>query len=104
MHQTHFCKKGVIFYAWEPIKTDPAASEEAPAEKNKGALNKMIGLAEELPGPEEGYELHRLLGALLSQKLTVEEKLTIMETEYHIPVEENLREGCECYVQFGRRN
>ena len=48
--------------------------------------------------------LHRLLGALLSQKLTVEEKLTIMETEYHIPVEENLREGCECYVQFGRRN
>ena len=28
------------------------------------------------------------LGALLSQKLTVEEKLTIMETEYHIPVEE----------------
>lgn len=74
----------------------------------KGNLNLMniimIGLSEELPGPEEGYELHRLLGALLSQKLTVEKKLTIMETEYHIPVEENLREGCECYVQFGRRN
>lgn len=101
MHQTHFCKKGVIFYAWEPIKTDPAASEEALAEKNKGALNKMIGLSEELPGPEEGYELHRLLGALLSQKLTVEEKLTIMETEYHIPVEENLRKDVNVMCNLG---
>ena len=101
MHQTHFCKKGVIFYAWEPIKADPAASEEAPAEKNKGALNKMIGLSEELPGPEEGYELHRLLGALLSQKLTVEEKLTIMETEYHIPVEENLRKDVNVMCNLG---
>lgn len=35
-------KFDIIFYAWEPIKTDPAASEEAPAEKNKGALNKII--------------------------------------------------------------
>lgn len=154
-------KFDIIFYAWEPVKTDPDASEQkAPEEKNKGALNKiilnveaqknnpteykiinraifyvgrlissqkerdfvnshyddirsvysiwvcmnmeenslshihltqedlvgknqwkgnlnlmniiMIGLSEELPGPEEGYELHRLLGALLSQKLTVE--------------------------------
>lgn len=30
----------------------------------------MIGLAEELPKHEEKYELHRLLGALLSQDLT----------------------------------
>lgn len=61
----------------------------------------MIGLAEELPGPEEGYELHRLLGALLSQKLTVEEKLTIMETEYHIPVEENLRKDVNVMCNLG---
>lgn len=27
----------------------------------------MIGLAEELPGHDERYELHRLLGALLSR-------------------------------------
>lgn len=94
-------KFDIIFYAWEPIKTDPAASEEAPAEKNKGALNKMIGLSEELLGPEEGYELHRLLGALLSQKLTVEEKLTIMETEYHIPVEENLRKDVNVMCNLG---
>ena len=182
-------KFDIIFYAWEPIKTDLVASEEAPAEKNKGALNKiilnveaqknnpteykiinravfyvgrlissqkerdfvnshyddirsvysiwvcmnmeenslshihltqedlvgknqwkgnlnlmniiMIGLSEELPGPEEGYELHRLLGALLSQKLTVEEKLTIMETEYHIPVEENLRKDVNVMCNLG---
>lgn len=61
----------------------------------------MIGLSEELPGPEEGYELHRLLGALLSQKLTVEEKLTIMETEYHIPVEENLRKDVNVMCNLG---
>ena len=182
-------KFDIIFYAWEPVKTDSAASEEAPAEKNKGALNKiilnveaqknnpteykiinraifyvgrlissqkerdfvnshyddirsvysiwvcmnmeenslshihltqedlvgknqwkgnlnlmniiMIGLSEELPGPEEGYELHRLLGALLSQKLTVEEKLTIMETEYHIPVEDNLRKDVNVMCNLG---
>lgn len=34
----------------------------------------MIGLSEELPGHEEKYELHRLLGALLSQNLAVDEK------------------------------
>lgn len=71
----------------------------------KGNLNLMniimIGLSEELPGPEEGYELHRLLGALLSQKLTVEEKLTIMETEYHIPVEENLRKDVNVMCNLG---
>lgn len=71
----------------------------------KGNLNLMniimIGLSEELSGPEEGYELHRLLGALLSQKLTVEEKLTIMETEYHIPVEDNLRKDVNVMCNLG---
>ena len=44
----------------------------------------MIGLAEELPEYEEKYELHRLLGALLSQDLTVNEKLNIIGNEYAI--------------------
>ena len=35
----------------------------------------MIGLAKELPEHDEAYELHRLLGALLSRELTVDEKL-----------------------------
>ena len=38
----------------------------------------MIGLAKELPEHDETYELHRLLGALLSKQLTGEEKLNIM--------------------------
>ena len=37
------------------------------------------------------YELHRLLGALLSGKLTVDEKLNIIKNEYEINVENNLR-------------
>lgn len=51
----------------------------------------MIGIAKELPEQDERYELHRLLGALLAQKLTVDEKMSIMETEYDIELEENLR-------------
>ncbi len=51
----------------------------------------MIGLAEELPGHDERYELHRLLGALLSQELTIDEKLNIIGSEYDIPIEESLR-------------
>ena len=38
----------------------------------------MIGLAKDLPEHDETYELHRLLGALLSKQLTVDEKLNIM--------------------------
>lgn len=38
----------------------------------------MIGLAKEIPEHSEVYEMHRLLGALLSQKLTADEKLSIM--------------------------
>ena len=38
----------------------------------------MIGLAKEIPENNENYELHRLLGALLSEELTANEKLAIM--------------------------
>lgn len=51
----------------------------------------MIGLAKELPEHDEMYELHRLLGALLSQRLTIDEKLNIIGNEYSISVEEDLR-------------
>ncbi len=51
----------------------------------------MIGLARQLPDHNEEYELHRLLGALLSQELTADEKLNIIDREYNIPVEEHLR-------------
>ena len=51
----------------------------------------MIGLAKELPEHDETYELHRLLGALLSRELTIDEKLDIIGNEYDIPLEENFR-------------
>lgn len=61
----------------------------------KGNLNLlniiMIGLAKELPEHDETYELHRLLGALLSRELTIDEKLDIIGKEYDIPLEENFR-------------
>lgn len=51
----------------------------------------MLGLARELPEHDETYELHRLLGALLSRNLTIDEKLQIIGNEYDIPMEENFR-------------
>lgn len=61
----------------------------------KGNLNLfnivMIGLAKELPEHDEKYELHRLLGTLLSQHLTEKERLDIIGMEYNIPLKKNLR-------------
>lgn len=51
----------------------------------------LIGLSKEIPEHNEMYELHRLLGALLSQELTSNEKLNILGKEYEIPMEENFR-------------
>ena len=65
----------------------------------------MIGLAKELPKHEEKYELHRLLGALLSQDLTVNEKLDIIGNEYAIPMEKDFREDVSimCNLSLGIR-
>ena len=52
----------------------------------------MIGLSEDIPIHEEKYELHKLLGALLSQDLTANEKLDIIGNEYAIPMEKDFRE------------
>lgn len=57
----------------------------------------MLGLAKNLPKHDETYELHRLLSALLSKELTIDEKLNIIGNEYDIPIEENFRkEGALC--------
>ena len=64
----------------------------------------MIGLAEELPKHEEKYELHRLLGALLSQDLTVNEKLDIIGNEYAIPMEKDFRTKSGNPRQFNYRD
>jgi hypothetical protein len=53
----------------------------------------MLGLSNEIPEHNEKYELHRLLCALLSQELTPDEKLKIIENEYDIPMEDGLGKG-----------
>ena len=52
----------------------------------------MIGVADELPEHDDKYDLHRLLSAVLSMELSVDEKLGIMETEYGIPLNDDMRE------------
>ena len=63
--------------------------------RRKGRLDLLnivlIGLSNELPEHDEKYELHRLLGALLSKQLSVDEKLAIIEKEYNIPAETDIR-------------
>ena len=51
----------------------------------------MLGLSQELPEQEEENALHRLLGTLFSDKLNADEKMRILETEYHIPMEQKLK-------------
>lgn len=52
----------------------------------------MLGIAEEVPEHDNKYDLHRLLSTLLSEKLSVNDKLSIIETEYSIPLEDRIRE------------
>ena len=51
----------------------------------------LIGMANELPEHDDKYELHRLLSALLSTELAVDEKINIIKAEYDIPVDDKLR-------------
>lgn len=46
----------------------------------------LIGITREIPKQDEKYELHRLLGTLLSDKLAINTKFEIMKSEYHIPL------------------
>lgn len=63
-----------------------------PLEGTLDLLNIMfVGLKDQLAEKDEKYRLHRLLGALLSENLNPKEKLTIMNEEYEIPIEQNIR-------------
>lgn len=66
----------------------------------------LIGLSKELPEHDEEYELHRLLGTLLSKQLSTNEKLSIMEMEYHIPIEDEIRKDVSvmCNLSQGIRD
>ncbi len=51
----------------------------------------MIGVTSDVPEPDENYELHRLIGTLLSDRLREQEKLEIIEREYNIPINREFR-------------
>ncbi len=65
----------------------------------------LIGLSKELPEYDEKYELHRLIGALLSKSLSSDEKLRIMEAEYDILIDESMRKDVSvmCNLSQGIR-
>ena len=52
----------------------------------------LIGITNEIPERDEKYEMHRLIGALLSSELKEQEKLDIIEHEYNIPISQEFRE------------
>ena len=52
----------------------------------------MIGVTNDIPEQDDNYELHRLIGTLVSNKLGEQEKLEIIEQEYNIPINNEFRE------------
>lgn len=52
----------------------------------------LIGITNGIPEHDENYEMHRLIGALLSSELKEQEKLDIIEHEYNIPTSQEFRE------------
>ena len=60
------------------------------AEINEGLVR--IGITNEIPEHDEKYEMHRLIGALLSSELKEQERLDIIEHEYNIPISQEFRE------------
>ena len=65
----------------------------------------LIGISNELRAHDEKYELHRLLSALLSMELTVDEKIGIIKSEYDISVNDELRKDVSamCNLSQGIR-
>ena len=62
----------------------------------------MIGVTNELPIQDEKYELHRLIGALLSDRLRENEKLDIIEKEYKIPLSNDFRKEVDTMCNLGQ--
>ena len=63
----------------------------------------LIGITNGIPEHDEKYEMHRLIGALLSSELKEQEKLDIIEHEYNIPTSQEFREDVRimCNLSIG---
>ena len=65
----------------------------------------LIGIADKLPERDDKYELHRLLGTLFSMELSADKKLWIIETEFGIPLDDEIKEDVSamCNLSQGIR-
>ena len=83
---------------------DTIKQKETEAEAYSAIFDLVLKLEKELPMAfvfygqdslvehDEKYEMHRLIGALLSSELKEQEKLDIIEHEYNIPTSQEFRE------------
>jgi hypothetical protein len=56
----------------------------------------LIGLSGKLPeAGNDKYKLHRFLGTVFSDSMTTNEKINLLESEYKIPMEQQLKEGLD---------
>ena len=80
----------VKYIEGEPgISVVPVEPGLANMEKTDATGQRIVGLNTE---HDEKYEMHRLIGALLSSELKEQEKLDIIEHEYNIPINQEFRE------------
>ena len=79
----------VKYIEGEPsISVVPVEPGLANMEKTDATGQRIVGLNTE---QDEKYEMHRLIGALLSSELKEQEKLDIIEHEYNIPISQEFR-------------
>ena len=63
----------------------------------------MIGVADGVPENDDEYKLHRLLGTLFWNRISGDEKLRIIETEYNIPVTEDMKREIQTMSDLAER-
>lgn len=73
--------------------------------KWKGNLNLfnavIIGLSDKLPEYDETYDLHRLLGVILSDHLSYRERIEIIEKDYKLELPDELKREVETMYSLG---
>lgn len=63
----------------------------------------LIGITNDIPLHDDDYEMHRMVGTLLSSELREQEKLDILEREYNIPISKEFRKDVRsmCNLSVG---
>lgn len=61
----------------------------------------ILGITNDIPDYDNDYDMHRLLGTLFSNKLNVDEKLSIIKQEYDIYTGDEIREDVNVMCNLG---